>query len=882
MNIMNKVTLRGLKKNKTRTIVTIIGIILSAAMITAVTTLISSFQTYFVKSSIAMEGYWHAAVNEVSYEDYEKLQSMGEISETAITRSVGYSILEGGENEDKPYLHLRELSREAFGALPIYLTKGRLPQNENEVVISDHIKSNGGVDIQVGDTLDLDIGQRVMNGGLTLTQDDGFIKMEDGTTEELQTSQTRSLTVVGVMNRLSYKLERSSAPGYTIVTFRDFSGMPTEEEAKKDLSVFFIANNPRKIYETIAKVSETLNGSLGNFEENSELLRYMGVSKNDSFNSVLYGLGAILIALIMVGSISLIYNSFSISVSERTKQFGLLSSVGATAKQLRNSVFFEALVLAVVGIPVGVMAGILGISVTLYFVGSLLETMMNSATYIPLALSVSIPSIIIAAMTALITILFSARIPAKRSAKVSAVEAIRQSADIKLKAKQVKTSWLTRKIFGIEGDLALKNIKRNNKRYRSTVISLFISVVLFVSASAFSMYLRDSVSNVYETADYDLYSYNYNYMSGGQKKEEATKDAYDDILVLDSVKQGSSITTIYLESNLPKEKANESYYDEMVSKGFQDDGEDIPMSVAVKAVDHDTFTEYIKGLDLDESHFAESDQITGIVIDNQHYYDHDAKKFINSSFFKDRSADSILLEYQSYGEDDETPSPIGVKIASFADVAPFGSIDYADNRGTILLIVDKSISESLFHEQDSRVGYFMYFAADDPYKAETEINEILVNAGLGKVVNIHERIQGNKNIITIISVFSYGFIILISLITIANVFNTISTNVNLRRREFAMLKRLGRTDRSFTKMLNFDCIFYGLKVLMYDLSVSIFVTYLIYTSVNEGVEMSFYLPVNGIFISIFSVFLVVFISMMYSMSKIRDENILDALRNEAM
>ncbi len=97
-----------------------------------------------------------------------------------------------------------------------------------------------------------------------------------------------------------------------------------------------------------------------------------------------------------------------------------------------------------------------------------------------------------------------------------------------------------------------------------------------------------------------------------------------------------------------------------------------------------------------------------------------------------------------------------------------------------------------------------------------------------------------------------------------------------------MLKSVGMTDRSFTKMLNFECIFYGLKGLMYGLPVSIFVTYLIYTSVNEGVEMSFYLPVNGIFISIFSVFLVVFISMMYSMSKIRDENILDALRNEAM
>lgn len=95
-----------------------------------------------------------------------------------------------------------------------------------------------------------------------------------------------------------------------------------------------------------------------------------------------------------------------------------------------------------------------------------------------------------------------------------------------------------------------------------------------------------------------------------------------------------------------------------------------------------------------------------------------------------------------------------------------------------------------------------------------------------------------------------------------------------------MLKSVGMTDRSFNKMLNFECIFYGLKALLYGLPVSLFITYLIYRSIDQGVEMGFYLPVNGIFISVFSVFLVVFVSMMYSMGKIRNENILDALKNE--
>lgn len=178
----------------------------------------------------------------------------------------------------------------------------------------------------------------------------------------------------------------------------------------------------------------------------------------------------------------------------------------------------------------------------------------------------------------------------------------------------------------------------------------------------------------------------------------------------------------------------------------------------------------------------------------------------------------------------------------------------------------------------------MQISADNPIAAEESIKKILMEDedlfNTLSIANVAEQIQVSRNIITIINVFAYGFIVLISLITIANVFNTISTNVNLRRREFAMLKSVGMTDSSFNKMLNYECIFYGLKALLYGLPVSIGVTYLIYRSVESGVDMPFYLPTSSILISILSVFLVVFISMMYSMSKIRKENILDGLKNE--
>jgi putative ABC transport system permease protein len=875
VNIMNKVTSRSLKKNKARTIVTIIGIILSAAMITAVTTLIASMQNYMVNLSIAEEGNWHAAFHNIHYEHYEKIKDLDEVEKAVPLREIGYSLLEGCTNEHKPYLYLLELDKEAFDMLPIHLLRGRLPQNENEVVISEHIHTNGGVAYQLGDTLKLDIGQRISEDSMILGQKDSFVKAEDGVSERLEVNETRSYTVVGIMKRLSYRLEGYTAPGYTIITLNHFSGMADGGQSDNDnLSVYFRVKNPLKIHRITNEIAEAEQISLEQLEENSDVLRYMGISRHDNFKAVLYSLGAILIVLIMVGSISLIYNSFCISVSERTKQFGLLSSVGATSKQIRHSVIFEAFALALIGIPLGVLAGLVGIRVTLYFMEDLFASLISADVAVAFTMTVSVPSIVVAAITAMVTILISAHIPARRSAKISAIEAIGQAPDIQLKAKQVKTSWMTRKLFGLEGDLALKNMKRNKKRYRNTVVSLFISVVLFISASAFSMYLRDSVVNVYEDYKHDI---SYHFMQN--KPKESINQLYEDIMALSTIENGSIVTTVYTNVYLPKEKLDETFYNERLDAYTDlEDGEDLPVHVEIHGVDHDTFMKYIQELGLEEARFNDPTRPAGIMIDKQHYYDYEAKKYINSSILKDRSVESVAIEFYI----DQKPVQTEVTVAGFADTAPFGISDYAWN-GVMMLIMDYDSMPNVIPEHPLKHAIItMYFASKEPFKAEEDIRDVLNNAGYSasNLTNTAQIIQSSRNIITIISVFSYGFIVLISLITIANVFNTISTNVNLRRREFAMLKSVGMTDRSFNRMLNFECIFYGLKALLYGLPVSLFISYLIYRSVDQGVEMGFYLPVKGILISVFSVFFVVFVSMMYSMSKIRNENILDALKNE--
>ena len=870
MNIMNKVTLKGLRKNKTRTIVTIIGVILSTSMFTAVTTFISSLQNYVLEYTIVDKGDWYGAFYNIDREDYSSIKENDKLDKFAVTHLAGYSILEGSNNKSKPYLRVLELDEDAFETLPIRLISGRLPLSNDEVLISEHIYSNGGVKYNIGDKLSLDIGDRILGDGTVITDlKSYFVGENDEIIESLDVKDSRTYTVVGISKRLDYEFESHFDPGYTLITKMNIDDM----DGRK-LNAYVRAKSPGRVLSLIEDIANDLG--IEAYDYNSELLRYMGISTNDSFMKVLYSLAAILIVLIMVGSISLIYISFSISLSERVKQFGMLSSAGATAIQRRNSVLFESLVIAVIAIPLGVLAGIAGIGTTLYLLRSQLTSFLPMDYSITLSLSVSLPAVISAALLALITILLSAYIPARRSKRISAMDAIRQTTDIKLTAKKVKTSRFTRRIFGMEGDIALKNLKRNRRRYRSTVISLFISVVLFVSASAFGMYLKDSVTNVYEDTEYDfLYSI---YKNDNDTVEEIDRDIFRDILALDDIEQGSIVKVFFEQTTIPKEYVYKDYYQRMIQNGTLTDTKDLNVSLNIYSVEHDTFLTYLDEIGLDEGSFTGDNQKSVIIIDSQHYYNYTDNRYNNTNIIKDKSLESFTIEYRDDKGEDKR---INVDIAAYADKAPFGVMPYS-YQNSLIMIFDEKQLDSSFSELNSRWdSEFMFFAANDPMVTIQKVDEMLQTKGITlNVQNIAEQIQSSRNIITIITVFAYGFIVLISLITIANVFNTISTNVNLRRREFAMLKSVGMTHSSFNKMLNYECIFYGLKALLFGIPASIGVTYLIYKGIENGVDMAFYLPNTSILISILSVFLVVFISMMYSMSKIRKENILDGIRQE--
>ena len=898
MNVFNKVTLQSIKKNKTRTIVTIIGIILSAAMICAVTTFASSFMNYAKENTIYSDGNWHGYERDTGFQTYKDIWNTGKIEEAVYLQQLGYAYAEGCENEFKPYIYVLGAGKDVEEVLPIHITSGKYPTSSTEILLPEHLYTNGGVKYNLGDTITLELGQRMLDG-YPMSQDSPCYIYEQGNEvfngEVLDVKETRTYNVVGFYERLSWRIETFEAPGYTALTLSD-----KETYTPYKYDVYFRMENPKDTFDFMKEMKLT-----GDY--NSDLLMYSGTFAVNAFTTMLYSLAAIVIGLIMFGSVALIYNAFSISVSERTKQFGLLSSIGATKKQLKKMVLFEALVVSSVGIPIGVIAGVGGIGVTLMLLGDKFKSMGFG---VDMKLSVSPAAIIIAVVVALVTVLISAWIPSKRATKVSAVEAIRQNLDIK-NTKYVKTSKLTYKLFGLPGMLANKHYKRNKKKYRTTVLSLFMSIVLFVSASAFTDYLMETVGVGFGSVGYDLTMH-----VPGDEFDKITPEE-----LLNRVKTGKSITEGAYSVGYNRYSSIKTEY--LTEEGIefldrnQGQGEDKSIRntyTYVTFVNDAAFRELLKENGLNEEKYMNPEAPLAIVLDGNTRFNMYTQKYEKTNFFNTNEPKIVMRReksipgYYCSGEVPDENGNIQVLYLKYDDsdvegpkemyfsleegyiytTIQVGTILYEkpyfvrDNQG-MQVIYPISSAERVFEDFNAvDSSYYFMLSSDSHAESYTAAQSILSDNGFNanNLQDIAEMEESERNIVSIIRVFSYGFIVLISLIAAANVFNTISTNISLRRREFAMLKSVGMTQKGFNKMMNFECLLYGSKALLLGLPVSCGVTYLIYLAIMSGYEASFRLPWTAIGIAVLSVFLVVFITMMYSMSKIRKDNPIDALKNE--
>ena len=897
MNVFHKVTLQSLKKNKTRTIVTIIGIMLSAAMICAVTTMFTSLQNYLYENFCYQNGSWHGSVVYADTEDLEHIQNSNEIEDLVAAPSIGYAILDEVNVSNKPYLYIYGATEGFFEMLPVKLTTGEYPKNENEIILTELLLDSGGVSYKIGDTITMEIGDRVSEGWF-FGQDTKFIGW-DKTAEEYEEfigRETRTYTVVGFFGRPNVVFDDSSTAGFSAIT----AASAEEITSSSHYDVFFTLKNPKNTFRFMEK-----NGFP--MQVNYDVLTSLGVSGFTDFYTVLYGLIAIVIGLIMFGSVSLIYNAFSISVSERTKQFGLLSSIGATKRQLRKMVLFEALDVSLIGIPLGIIVGISGIGITLACIGDRFSTLMDFA--VPMHLHVLPMTIVSAVAIAWITVLISAWIPSRRATQISAVEAIRQTCDITINAKQSGTSRITYKLFGLPGVIASKHFKRNRKKYRTTVVSLFMSIVLFVSASAFTDYLTESAADVYDLNGFDVAYYLdpddtrnlpvADFMEFVRSNETVTEAAYTRRDILGCFANRSDLT-------------DEWMYDVVRSTEVEME-EDSPtehISLAVIYVDDNTFRNFLKENNLNEQEYTNAEKPLAVAVDGITRFHIMKEKFVTTNVLKTGKAElttEFIMPIDGYAHMETVTNPDGTRsvyyinrenseeIVEYSEdeaiviqtlqvgAAVYEKPWFLDTTAELILLYPDSVRQAVNPFYDNIIrDYSILIRTDNHSECFASLSESLRANGMSdnRLVDYAENEAQDRAMLTIIEVFAYGFIVLISLIAAANVFNTISTNISLRRREFAMLKSVGMSAKGFNRMMNYECLLYGTKSLLYGIPVSCAVTYLIFCTVSSGLSTGFRLPWGAIGIAVLSVFLVVSATMMYSMSKIRQENPIDALRNE--
>ena len=840
MKLLNKLTYKNLILNKKRSIVTIIGIILSVALITAVSSMVSSFKESMINYEKTRKGDYHISFNNVPLEDLKYFDNNRSIESYYVTNGIGYAKLDGVKNKYKPYSYIIEMDKNAFKNTRLQLISGELPKNDTEIVIPRHLKTNGRLTLEIGKTITLNVGDRISEG-YTLNQSNPF---NNETEEEIINTTPKTYKIVGIVERPSF--EYYTAPGYTFVTFKSNSVSGTY-----DIYARYTKDALKDYQKTTMNIVGDLENPKYSFGINEHLIELETFSFNDDTMKVIINLAIVVIIIVIFTSVFCIKNSFNISITEKIKQYGMLASIGATSKQIKKNVYYEAFLLSIIGIPLGILSGILASFILIKVVNALIGNSMVIEGF--LIFRVSILAIIFSIILSIITIFLSSRKAAKIASKTSPITAIRNSGSIKINPKKLKTPKLIKKLFGIGGVISYKNIKRNKKKYRTTVISIVLCVAVYVALSYF-------INMAFNVVKMEFGEYTYNLNVYIFKDALSNYDQIENITKLEGIKDYSVIRTSMLEANL-------KYTNDAVKYNSYDGNEAKNKTLAVLSVGEKEYKKYVDKLNLD----YEKVKNKGILINNDiiKIIEDDEAKKVSYSIFDIKIGDIINSKIMI----EETEKDFDIEIAKVTDIRPMGYENYYNDA---ILIVSDEVMDTL----PKRDQISIFINCDNPDTLQDEITKMLANFDNYSIENIDSTFKSMNNIYLIVAIFLYGFIIVIALIGVTNIFNTITTNIELRKSEFAMLKSIGMTNHEFNRMIFLESFFYCIKSLLIGLPIGIAISYVIYKVLIGEIEFNYVLPYKGIIISISVVFILIFTLMKYSVNKVKNNNIIETIRNE--
>lgn len=845
MNVLQKLSRKNLLLNRKRTISTMVGIILSSALICATCTLGTSFRASLVKNAISETGYYHISLEHLSAEDLAELESNRDFSKIMTITSSGTAVLEGCQNESKPYTTLYTMDLSTFKALNFNLTEGRFPENEDEIIISRHMLTNGQLSYNIGDSLTLEIGTRQSLNGYALDSSNPFLDGE----EEIVNTVSHTYSIVGIIERPDSSFEAYSNPCYTTIT------VSAEASSQSNITAFLVLKNPldyQKSFVELLGINSYTDIKHHSFDEppryqeydiNQELLRWEVFAFSDSTVLMLISVLGVVIFIIMFSSIFCIRNSFAIATMEKIRMYGMLASVGATKRQIRRSVIYEGFLLGIAAIPIGIFSGVFADYILLKIVNVLLgDALLPSSDLI---LSVNVLILLFAVLLCFLTIYFSAISSAKKASKVSPIAQLRNAQEIQLNEQKLRIPKWVHRLFQTGGVLAYKNLKRSKKKYRTTVVSLAISILTFITMNVF-------IENAFRSSDLYFEDYEYNMVVNVYNQEELIEN---DIAEIRNLEHAKEVYVLYnAASNVHITDAGKFNYNPE---------EETELSLSVLALDDASFRSYTEKIGGD----YEILKNTGILCDDYLTYDPQKDQYQTYRIYNYEKGETITGVYNQ----DENLISCSVEVGFITDIRPYGNKNHYYNGG--FLIVDQAYSPL---DLEFRVSVIS-IQSDDADALETQIQKL--NSGF-RVTNYDKQVRQEHALLMVISIFLYGFITVITLIGITNIFNTITSNMELRQKEFAMLKSIGMTHNEFNRMIRLETLFYSAKALLYGILMSILGTIAIYQAFSIKMDTGIYIPIVPTIISGIFVFVFVFAIMKYSMHKIGRQNIIETIRSE--
>lgn len=833
MNIVNTLTLRHIKTHKKRSILTVVAIIVSVAMVTAVFTSSISFIKFFQNATIALDGNWHAKFTDNDYSLHKPFYATDEnIEEFAARASLGRT--DFGIENSSHISFIFAAEKNWFSMRNVTVAQGRLPVNSHELLLTTRAIEEFELDLNIGDKITVPV--TVYNA-------------EKDENEEIK----REYTVVGISDSFVSATDNGAV----------FSGL--DSEALKNSQETLVLARYDKLNNSIwDKIKQTKKSvGLNGYDYNTELFNYSGIMAN---NGVLISLGlfaGILLFIIAVVSVFMIYDSFAVSYQERAKYLGMLASVGATKRQKRMSIYFEGLILGAVSIPLGIISGIGGIAVTFKCIEDAFTATMNY----PLGtLKVYVNWIVIVGtvLASALTIFISMWIPARKASKTTAIDAIRQVGTVKVKKpKKLRTSKLTEKLFGYEGVLAVKNFKRNGRRSRNIVFALSLSVIVFLTVTNFSMMLSDTMKGTFVSTP-DIF---------------INADYTDKDIFYEAVKNTKNIDRYFVDFN-ELTHLSESYFK---------DSENAEYGMYLIFLDNDSFDGYLRQIGERTEKYHDKNNPTAVLYNSVLRQEGSKKK--KEEPLKDLEGQQIsfkLTKTTDYNEN--TGEPIVTESDGSVTVGVQTTKEWNEEKFNMTLttypmaILSADHIDSIYDGLEQRPFFMEINIMCNDYSAVSkEIEKAIEKTGTAEGYYIgtpKASAQSMNNLFTIVKVFVYGFITLISIISVLNIINTISNSMNERRREFAMIRSVGMTPKSFKRMIYFEAVRYGAKALVFSFPVGVLIHFAMYKSLASSMDFGFNVHILPYFAAAVAVFAIIAAALIYSIDKIRDDNIIETLKTD--